>query len=107
MANIEKKENKLKKFVSDHKEEIIDVSCRLCYYAIGIGVGYFLGRPGKRMREFYKKGTRGVYGFDGPEDVVVTAGELFGDNFKYLHEAGVEPDDQIVSFMFSIAKSET
>lgn len=107
MVNIDKKVNKLKKFVSDHKEEITIIGYGLCSYAIGVGIGYICGVPTKRTREFFKKGTRGVYGFDCPEDMVITVRDIFTDNFEYLHEAGIEPDDRIVSYLVSIAKSET
>lgn len=108
MANNEKKANKLKKFVTDHEEEILIIGYGIGSYLLGVGIGYICGRPSKELREFFKMGTRGVYPCYQPADKVLTAAEFFSpEALEGAEKLGVQHGDRIVGALFSIAKSET
>lgn len=40
---MEEKKNRVKVWFNEHKEEIKGEALRLCWYAVGISVGYFVG----------------------------------------------------------------
>lgn len=107
MANIDKKVNKLKEFVAEHELAFTIIGYGLFSYALGLGVGYCCGRPSKEFINVMKKGTRGGYALNLPEEYVKTASEVFGDAMDHVAALGIQPNDRIVDAVLVIAKSET
>lgn len=110
MTNETKKENKLKAFLVEHEDGIKRICRDMFWYGLGIGVGYFIFRPGnKEMRKFFKTGTRGTILANFPAEETTTVAEFFGEsaNCENLTRLGIQATDKIVGVMCSIAKSET
>lgn len=110
MAIVTKKENKLKAFVVEHKEEILGTAYAIGAYAVGIGVGYLIfGPTNKEMRKFFKAATRDVIGYNFTADEAKTVAEIFGESAtpENLNRLGIQATDKVAGVMLSIAKSET
>lgn len=103
-----KKENKLKKYIADHEEEILIVGYGLCAYLIGIGIGRVCFGPSKEVKNIWKTSTRGVYPAMVPADKVMTALEIFGSKaFENGEMFEIQPTDKVIGTLWCIAKTET
>lgn len=103
-----KKENKLKNFIADHKIEILIAGYGIGSYLLGTAIGLYCFGPSKEVKNFWKMSTRGVYPMVKPADVTTTALEVFGkEAFENGSMFDIQPNDQIVASLLCIAKSET
>lgn len=53
------RKNRIKGWIEEHKEEIKGEVIRICWYAVGIGVGYFIGGKIHDLR--IDSGTKQLY----------------------------------------------
>lgn len=121
--NIDKKENKLKKFVKDHEVEFTVVGYGIACLAVGVGIGYACNWKPKGIAYIHSKstgeedlaalidlcacvnkGTRATVVSTPPAGKAVTAAEYLGDGIDRVLQFGVQPDDVIDNVIINIAK---
>lgn len=121
--NIDKKENKLKKFVKDHEVEFTIVGYGLTCLAVGVGIGYVCNWKPKNVASIrskstgkedlaglielcdcVNKGTRATIVWEPPIGEPVTVAECFGKNVDRILRHGTQPDDTVVNIIYNIAK---